>query len=291
MKKIQLSDVLVIMIVLLLAISSIVGLSSFNTTKSYMVLNQYGERIQMWGNGTYSHDSYFKAPIFIGTDVIILVLVIPMTIVALIKEIKSRTMKSKLLLMSINGISLYYAASIAFGVTYNALLLIYIALFGLTFFAMISHIAEISRDELHDKSDQVTLTRGLSIFLFLSGVSLFVAWLPDIIPTYFTGNSLSLIEVYTTEITYVLDMGIVSPIIFICLYQLKHQIEFGKILLPVILKTCELIGIMVMCQTLFQVLAGIYMPLPVLITKVGIFVILSAFALYYELKFYKGVEG
>lgn len=290
MKKIQLSDALVIMIVLLLAISSIVGVCSFDTTKSYMALNQYGERIQMWGKGIYSHDSYFKAPIFIGTDVFILVLVIPMTIVALIKEIKSRTMKSKLLLMSINGISLYYAASIAFGVTYNGLLLIYIALFGLTFFAMVGHISEISRDELHDKSDQVKLTRGLSIFLLLSGVSLFVAWLPDIIPTYFTGNSLSLIEVYTTEITYVLDMAIVCPIIFICLYQLKHQIEFGKILLVMILKTCELIGIMVIFQTLFQVLSGIYLPLPVLIIKAGIFVVLSTFALYYEQKFYKGIS-
>lgn len=291
MSKMRLSDVLVMLIIALLAISAIAGLASFDTTKSYMAANQYGQQIKMWGSGIYSHDSYFKAPILIGTDLTVLFMVIPLTIVALFKEIKSRTMKSKLLLTSINGISLYYATCMAFGVTFNAFLLIYIALFGLTFFTMILLISEISPEELHLQSDHVVPTRGLSLFLVLSGLSLFVAWLPDIIPTYFTGNSLSLIEVYTTEITYVLDMGIVSPIIFICLYQLKRQIKFGKVILPILLKTCEIIGIMVIAQTLTQNMAGITLPLPVLIIKVGIFVVLSTFAFYFDRQFFKGLKA
>lgn len=291
MRKIRLSDVLVMLIIVLLAITAIAGLASFDITKNYMAVNQYGQQIKMWGSGIYSHDSYFKAPILIGTDLTVLFMVIPLTIVALFKEIKSRTMKSKLLLTSINGIGLYYAACMAFGVTYNSFLLIYIALFGLTFFTMILLISEIRPEELHLQSDHVVPTRGLSLFLVLSGLSLFVAWLPDIIPTYFTGNSLSLIEVYTTEITYVLDMGIVSPIIFICLYQLKRQIKFGKVILPILLKTCEIIGIMVICQTLTQNLAGITLPLPALIIKVGIFVVLSTFAFYFDRQFFKSLKA
>ena len=36
-----------------------------------------------------------------------------------------------------------------------------------------------------------------------------MAWLPDIIPTLIKDSPLALIEVYTTEPTYVLDMGII----------------------------------------------------------------------------------
>lgn len=202
----------------------------------------------MWGSGIYNHDSYFKAPIFIGSDMTILLLVIPLTLVALYKEVKYRTLKSKLVLTSMNSIILYYGASLAFGVTFNSLFILYTLLFGLSFFTMIYLISEIDREELGNRSKQLELSLGLKIYLFLSGLSLFVAWLPDIIPTYFTGHSLSLIEVYTTEITYILDMAIVSPIIFICLYQLKKQIVFGNILLPIILRTCEIIGIMIKCK-------------------------------------------
>ena len=57
-----------IIIILLLLIITICGISSFDTSYSYEIVNQYGENIQMWGAGIYAHDSYFKAPIFIGSD-------------------------------------------------------------------------------------------------------------------------------------------------------------------------------------------------------------------------------
>ena len=90
---------------------------------------------------------------------------------------------------------------------------------------------------------QLSKTR-LSVFLIISGISLFVAWLPDIITSLVNGKSLTLIEIYTTEITYVLDMGIISPMIFICLFLLKKQDGLGDILLAIILKMCEIILIL-----------------------------------------------
>lgn len=290
MKKTELNDVLVILTIMLLLVTSIAGILAFNTSKSYVVTNQYGDQVKMWGSGIYAHDSYFKAPIFIGTDLMMFIVVIPMTIIFLLREMKFRSLKTKLQLVSITGVSLYYATSIAFGVTYNYLHLVYIALFGLTLFTTINLIAKIDRKLLNEHSKEVMLGKGLKIFLVLSGISLFVAWLPDIVSSYATGSTLALIEVYTTEITYVLDMGIISPVIFICLYQLKNNITFGKILLPILLKTCALIGLMIICQTVFQTIAGIVLPTPVLITKAGIFVVLSAFAFYFERLFYKDVK-
>lgn len=69
------------LILLLLLIVTICGLSSFNTVHSYEIVNQYGENIRIWGAGIYAHDSYFKAPIFIGSDFTVLICGVPLLII------------------------------------------------------------------------------------------------------------------------------------------------------------------------------------------------------------------
>jgi hypothetical protein len=53
---------------------------------------------------------------------------------------------------------------------------------------------------------------------------------------------------------------------------------------------CGIIGVMLPFQTLYQTLAGIETPIPVLIIKVGIFVLLAAFATYFNVKYYKNLK-
>lgn len=284
-------DVLIICIILLLVLITIAGIFSFGIDKSYEIKNQYGDTVKIFGHGIYKHDSFFKAPIFIGTDITMLFLVVPMMVIALIREIKTRTIKSKLFLTAVTATVFYYAASIALGVTYNSLHLAYIALFSCSLFALILLIKNIKAGDLRKMQKWPLPSKGLKVFLVLSGISLFVAWLPDIIISLMERKSLTLIEVYTTEITYVIDMGIISPLIFICLYLIKQKDGLGDIILAIILMECTVIGVMLPIQTLFQSLAGIEIPVPALITKVGIFVILAAFAIYYNTKLFKNMEA
>ena len=114
--------------------------------------------------------------------------------------------------------------SLVFGVSYNRLILLYIILFGTSLFMTFYYAIQI-------KIKSVELTLGMKWFLTLSGVALFVAWLPDIILTIIKGTSLSIIEVYTTEITYVLDMGIICPMCFLTMYLLKRKNAIGTFLL------------------------------------------------------------
>lgn len=65
-----------IIIILLLLVNTICGVASFDTTNSYEIVNQYGDTVRMWGSGIYSHDSYFMAPIFIGSDFTILLFIV-----------------------------------------------------------------------------------------------------------------------------------------------------------------------------------------------------------------------
>ena len=290
MKKLNIIDLAGVLSILLLVGITISGLLSFSTDHGYVITNQYGNEVRLFGSGVYAHDSYFKAPIFIGSDATMLILVVPMMILALINEIRNRTIKSRLTLSAVTAVVLYYAASMAFGATYNSCLLLYISLFSCSLFSLIALISGLDTLALQDATHWELPSKGIRIFLIFSGISLFIAWLPDIIPTILAKTTLPLIEVYTTEITYVLDMGILSPLMFICLMLLKKKDGLGIVILSIILTLCAVIGVMLPIQTAFQMAAGIDVPIPMLITKVGIFILLAVFAAYFNLKLLKSIR-
>ena len=194
MRKLFKTDILAILAMVLLILITIAGLLSFNTDQGYSFTNQYGDAVQLFGSGVYAHDSYFRAPIFIGSDFTMLFLVVPLMAIALRNEIRNRSIRTKLQLTSLSGVVLYYATSIAFGVTYNSLHLLYIALFSCSLFLVIILMMNLDLKVLQNSLNW-KLTKGVRAFLIFSGLALFLAWLPDIIPTILSGKSLALIEV------------------------------------------------------------------------------------------------
>jgi len=280
-RKFKTEHRLVLILVVLLLIITVVGLLSFQLGYDFSTVNQYGDTINMFGYGIYNHDSFFKAPIFIGSDAAMLFIVFPLLLWIMIKDIKHSTTRSKLGLISLVGVVLYYATSIAFGITYNALCLAYIALFGVSLFTFIMLIRSLDLKSIRAIAKPI---KGLRVFLIITGIALFGIWLMDIIPTWFSGESLLLIETYTTEITYVLDMGIIAPMIFVALHLIKKQDGLGDVLIVVTLTLCVIMGLMLPIQTIFQLVAGIIIPIPVLVIKVGIFMVLAIFAAYFNVK-------
>ena len=275
-------------IILLVLVVTVTGILSFDPGQSYYAMNQYGETIRIWGSGIYAHDSFFKAPIQIGTDITVLFVVAPLTLYSFAKFRKEQSMERYIQIFGYISVLLYYSSCLAFGVTYNRLHLVYILLFSACLFSVNVLLAFFYKTENEENIGVNSFfTKGMKVFLILSGVSLFVAWLPDIIPTLIKDSPLALIEVYTTEPTYVLDMGIISPLMFITYYLCKKEKIIGYVLLRMILTVCLIIGIMLPVQTVFQMLAGIELPIPALITKVFIFVILAVFALYFDRKLRK----
>lgn len=283
--------IITFIIIILAIITSSIGLFYTTGGEAFDFVNQYGDTVKMYGDGLYAHDSFFKAPISRGTDFTILCIAIPMLITALILDMKKKTLKNRLILMSVISVFTYYSASISLGVIYNVLHLVYIALFSASFFGLIIAIGSLDTKQAAESMGDELPYKGIYIFLALTGIALIVAWLPDIINSLVSGGSLELIEVYTTEITYVLDMGIIGPAAFICLFQLKKRRGMGYILLEMILTLCIIIGIMVPIQSIFQLSAGIELLIPVIVSKVGSFVVLGFFAVYFNMKFLKNIKS
>lgn len=277
-------DFLAIVTMLCMCITTICGILSMNFEYAHDFVNQYGHTVKIFGYGIYANDSYFKAPISIGTDFCILFVLVPMFLYTYMQYQKKADMICEIKLISVYAVAFYYAASIAFGVTYNQIFLIYVLLFTCSLFGMFSHIRSVNVGQ------KITATKGLQAFLIISGIALIVAWLPDIISAMLKGGTLPLIGVYTTEITYVLDIGVISPMCFVCLYLMKKNDSLGVVLLAVLLKACIIVGIMVVPQTICQMLSGVELPLPALLTKVLSFVALGGFALYFNHRMYQELE-
>lgn len=282
-KSIRSISVLNSFIILLSVIVTVCGIGSFYTGYSHETVNQYGEIIKMWGAGIYANDSYFKTPIFIGSDFTILVAVLPLAVITFLKMRVRPVAENYIQYLGFMSLLLYYSASIAFGVTYNRLHLLYIALFGASFYCVGLLFVKLYAIQCNQKEVcRYHISNGIKAYLLIAGIALFAAWLPDIITSLVNGTSLNLIEVYTTEITNVLDMGIISPLMFLTWYLLNRGSFMGYVLLRMILKVCIGIGIMLPVQSAFQMMAGISVPIPVLITKVLIFVMLSLFAVIFD---------
>lgn len=281
----QRKDYLAVITIILLCITTISGIFSLDFSHSHNFINQYGQKVTLYGYGIYAFDTYFKAPISIGTDVCILFVLVPLFVLDYIKYRVKNDVVSELKLITVYAVSFYYAASMAFGVTYNRLFLIYLLLFSCSLFGMFAHIRQIRWNRF------VSITKGAKVFLVCCGLALIVAWLPDVIPSLVNSGTLSQIGVYTTEITYVLDMGIISPLCFVCIYLSMQKNPLGTLIYAILLKACMIVGIMMIPQTVCQIASGIELPIPALVTKSMSFILLGGCAIYLNQNLYRRLNN
>ncbi len=282
--------VLVITIGILSIIATAIGVFYTTGGEAFDVTNIYGHTIKMWGDGIYKYDSYFKAPLSRGTDLSMLLFSIPILILALLLDIKKASMKTRVFLVSLMGTFIYYSASYSFGVTYNLLFLVYITLLSCSLLALIMGIRSIDLKELQNNLGESIPFKGIYSFSILSSVALFVAWLPDIISSILAGNTLQLIDTYTTEITYVIDMGLLSPLFLASIYLIVKKDALGYLSFLILSMICILIAPVLMLQSVFQTVAGIETPIAAMITKIGIFILLGMWASYLQIRLYKNMK-
>lgn len=274
---------------LLAAAAAGTGLFYAPAAAPHTVVNQYGDTVRLWGGGLYAHDSYFRAPIYRGTDAVMLLLACPLLLAALLRDAGRQSVRSRMQFVSVLAVFVYYAASLAFGAAYNFLHLVYAALFGASLFGLFSGLGGLSLDAVARAQRHNLPYRGIFVFLALTGLALYGAWLPDIVPALANGRPLALIETYTTEPTYILDMGLIAPLCLACIVLLKRRRPLGLVLLHLLLTVCLVMGVILPVQTLFQDRAGITLPLPVLLTRMGSFCALAVLAAWFRYRLLKSL--
>jgi hypothetical protein len=119
-----------------------------------------------------------------------------------------------------SGVLLYliYAYVIyAFDVHFNSLFLVYVAILGLSFYALIVSVIHVHLDDMQAYFSANTKARVVSVFLLVLGILFYLLWLREEIPALLTGKiPQSVIQAnLPTNPVHVLDLGLYLPAMII----------------------------------------------------------------------------
>ncbi len=285
----KISNVLVnlsILIAVLALFAAGVGLFYQDGGSSFSFTTIRGLTVQVYGQGLYRLDTPTPAIAFKMADLVTLFVAIPLLVVSLVLY-RRGSLKGGLLLAGVLGYFLYNYASDAFGAAYNNLFLVYVALFGLSLFAMILVLTVFDLKTFPDHFSNRLPRRGTSIFLIVSGIILSLIWLVMVIlPALFAGKAPDVVESYTTFMTGVIDLAVVAPALIVAGILVRRGTRFGYLLSATMLIFTVVLGINLTAGGIGQLSAGaiamgqaIGMTVP--------FTILTVFAAWFTYKLFQ----
>ena len=200
-----------------------------------------GETVQIWGQGWYRYDTPIGALSFKAGDLITLFLAIPVLIVSFVLY-RQGSLRGGLLLTGALSYFLYTYTSLGFGATYNNLFLVYILIFSASLFGLILALTSFDVPALPAHFAETMPRRGIGIFLVASGVILSLIWIVlSILPALLQSKAPPEAYFYTTFMTGIVDIGIVSPALIVAGTLILRRAPLGYLLASTMLVfTCIL---------------------------------------------------
>ncbi|HSL46834.1 MAG TPA: hypothetical protein VK897_25580 [Anaerolineales bacterium] len=168
----------------------------------------------------------------------------------------------------------YTYASYAFGIRFNPLFLIYIALLGCSTYALIGGLVTTDWAGIRAGFTERTPVRAVSIFLVVIAALFYLIWLSEALPASLTGiPPQSVKEDGTpTNVVHVLDMAWLLPALVIAAVSLWRKTPVGYALAAALLANLVFLTLAVLAMLVFQARGGE----PVGIPQVVIFTALFA---------------
>jgi hypothetical protein len=145
----------------------------------------------------------------------------------------------------------------ALAAAYNALFLVYVALFSASLFAFVLAFTRIDMQAVAAPFSTRLPQRGIAIFMFACGVLTFVVWLEPLISAFVQGTPPKHLDASTTRVTDALDLGIIVPSTVLAgSLLLRRNLQGYRIAFPLLVLIVMLLpGISL--STVNQVAAGV----------------------------------
>ncbi len=255
MKHFNTLKVLIPMIGLLAFFAAGMGLFYQLPGEPYAFTSHRGENVMINGRGLYYYDTVSSAAQQQGNDVVTLFVAIPLLAVATRMAFRC-SLRGRLLLTGTLGFFLYTYLSMCMLTAFNALFLIYVAIFGLSLYAFIVCMMSFNLQDLpRHFSDR--LPRGLiAALLFTIGAFLALTWLKRVLSPILTGAP-PLLDNGTTMVIQAMDLSLIVPLAILSGVLLLRRSAWGYLLTSVfVLKTIAL-GLAVSAMVVNLILNGV----------------------------------
>lgn len=197
----------------------------------YPLTNFRGEQVTINARGLYTWDTVSSAAQMQANDLVTLVLGLPLLAVSF-RLARRGSLRGRLVLAGTLGFILYTYITMCFGAAYNALFLVYVALFSLSLFAFVLVMMSFDLPTLPAHFSEQLPRRWIAGLLFFVGAFLALAWLGRIAATFAPGAVPALDNV-TSMFIQAMDLGIVVPLCILSAILLLRRRPWGYLLASV----------------------------------------------------------
>ena len=209
----------------------------------YPYTNHRGESVMINGQGLYYYDTVSTAAQAQANDLITLVVGLPLLVVSAWLAFRS-SLRGRLLLTGTLGFFLYTYMSMATLASYNALFLVYVAVFGLSLYAFILSMMSFDLKTLPQAFSEQLPRKWIAALMFLVGGFLSLAWLGRIVSPLFQ-YQMPVLENATTLIIQFMDLGLIVPLAFLGGFLLLRRNAWGYLLSSIMLSKGVTLGLAV----------------------------------------------
>lgn len=224
---------------------------------------------------TIYRDPVVLLPQNLGTDFVTLLVGLPLLAGSTL-AMRAGSPRARILWLGALGLLVYVYGMYALGVRWNELFLAYIALFGLSLFALI--IGLVRTDAARIRAGVATGAPVRSVAAYLIAIAVMVAamWLAEEVGALLRGTVPPTVLQFEapTNIVHVFDLGLVLPAMVLAALMLLRDQAWGYVLAGTLLVKATSIGLWVVAMIWFSARRGFTTPAPytgffVLLTVIG----------------------
>lgn len=223
--------------------------------QAYPLTSYRGEPVLINGHGLYYYDTVSTAAQMQANDLITLVVGLPLLVVSARLAFQG-SLRAQLLLAGALGFFLYTYMSMSMLAAYNALFLVYVALFALSLYAFIVCMLSFDLADL-PRHFSPRLPRGwIAGVLFVVGGFLLLAWISRIVAPLLRGQVPAL-ENTTTLVIQSMDLSLIVPLAILAGLLLLRRSAWGYLLASVAVLKGLMMSLAVSAMGINMLLAGV----------------------------------
>lgn len=254
---------------------SLIGLLTSTGAVSYDFISITGEIVSIYGNGIYANDSVSIVAQGLASDLITLLVAVPITLVALYFSQKN-SFKGDLMLTGMLGYFLYTYMSYTFLWNYNVLFIAYVIIMSLSFFAFLIMMTNFDLKSIKSYFMDPFKAKGIISFQWFVAIMIGLLWVSKIAPTWISSLSPLGLEHYTTLVIQAMDLGFVVPTAIISAVLLQQRKPLGYLLSSVVLIKGIALLISITAMIISMMISGVATS----IIEITVFGILDIFGIY-----------
>jgi hypothetical protein len=210
-KRTALTILSVLAMILLLA-ASLTAILLDDGGAPYLFTTPRGEQVEIYGgDGPYQFDNSYKAIAFRSFDWANLAVVLPLFVTGLWLYRRGK-FRGELLLAALFTYLAYIYLIGVMGNAFNALFLVWTALFSVGVFGLCITLAQMEYADLPEKLAVNFPRKSVAIYVVAVGLILLAQYLAEVIAAYATGNPPASLDHYTTLELASLELGIMIPL-------------------------------------------------------------------------------